>query len=142
MTKNEHRVGIQVKDAILNFSEVIPKHLVYIHNYFLNGFPNRKRLYSKVHILHNQNIEKIIIAVKDIMINQKFHFKNQSLQHHEIACAGWLYRYTDKVDCSLLEEYLIAGVMKLLKCPAQLVCSTKGIFAGQALINDEKSSTI
>ena len=36
VTKNEYRVGIQAKNAILNFSEVIPKHLVYIHNYFPN----------------------------------------------------------------------------------------------------------
>jgi len=115
MTKNEYGVGIQAKDTILNFSEAIPKHLVYIHDYFLNGCPNGKRLYSKFHILHNQDMEKIIMVVKDIMIDQKFYFKKQPLQHHKIACVGWLYRYTNKVDCSLLEEYLIARVTKLLK---------------------------
>ena len=75
MTKNEYGVGIQVKDTILNFSEAIPKHLVYIHDYFLNGHHNGKKLYSKFHILHNQNIEKIMTAVKDVMIDQKFYFK-------------------------------------------------------------------
>ena len=53
VTKNEYGVGIQVKDTILNFSEVILKHLVYIYDYFLNGYFNRKRLYSKFYILHN-----------------------------------------------------------------------------------------
>ena len=53
VTKNEHGVGIQVKDTILNFSEVIPKYLLYIHDYFLNRYSNGKRLYSKFRILHN-----------------------------------------------------------------------------------------
>ena len=75
VTKNEHGVGIQAKDAILNFSEAIPKHLVYIHDYFLNGRPNRKRLYSTFRILHNQDMDKIMMVVKYIMIDQKFCFK-------------------------------------------------------------------
>ena len=53
VTKNEYRVGIKAKDTILNFSEAIPKYLVYIHDYFPNRCPNGKRLYSKVRILHN-----------------------------------------------------------------------------------------
>ena len=40
VTKNEYGVGIQAKDAILNFSEAIPKYLVYLHDYFPNGRPN------------------------------------------------------------------------------------------------------
>ena len=75
MTKNEYGVGIQAKDTILNFSEAILKHLVYIHNYFPNGCPNGKRLYSKFCILHNQEMEKIMMAVKDEMIDWKFYFK-------------------------------------------------------------------
>ena len=53
VTKNKHGVGIQAKDAILNFSEIIPNHLVHIYDYFPNGCPNGKRLHSKFHILYN-----------------------------------------------------------------------------------------
>ena len=88
VTKNKYGVGIQAKDAILNFSEAIPKHLVYIHNCFPNGRPNGKRLYSKFRILQNQDMEKIIIVVKNIMFDQKFYFKKQPLQHYEIMCIG------------------------------------------------------
>ena len=73
-------------------------------------------------------MEKIMTVVKDIMIDQKFYFKKQPLQYYKIVCVGWLYQYTDKVDCSSLEEYLITRVTKLLKRPAQLVCLTKGVF--------------
>ena len=91
VTKNKHGVGIQAKDTILNFLEVIPKYLVYIHDYFPNGRPNGKRFYSKFHILYNQDIEKIMMAVKDIIIDQKFYFKKQPLQHNEIAYIRWIY---------------------------------------------------
>ena len=79
VTKNEHEVGIQVKDAILNFSEVIPKYLVYLHDYFSNRRPNWKRLYSKFCILHDQDIEKIMIVVKDVIFDHKFYYKQQPL---------------------------------------------------------------
>jgi len=87
-------------------------------------------------------MEKIIMVVKDEMIDQKFYFKKQPLQHYEIACIGWLHQYTNKVDCSSLEEYLIVRVTKLLKRPAQLACLTKEVFAGQVPTNEEKSLTI
>ena len=50
-TTNKHQVGIQAKDALLNFSEAITKYLVYLHDYFPNGRANRKILYSKFCIL-------------------------------------------------------------------------------------------
>ena len=75
VTKNEYGVGIQVKDAILNFFEAIPKYLVYLHDYFSNRRPNGKRLYSKFRILHNQDIKKIMTAVKDVMFDHKFYYK-------------------------------------------------------------------
>ena len=69
VTKNEYGVGIQAKNTILNFSEAITKHLVYIHDYFSNRYSNGKRLYSKVCILHNQDMEKIMMVVKDVIID-------------------------------------------------------------------------
>ena len=33
-TKNKYGIGIQAKEALLNYAEVIPKHLVYLYNYF------------------------------------------------------------------------------------------------------------
>ena len=79
VTKNEHGVGIQAKDALLNFSEAIPKYLVYLYDYFPNGRPNRKRLYSKFCILYDQDMEKIMTAVKDVIFDYKFYYKQQPL---------------------------------------------------------------
>ena len=42
-TKNENRVGIKEKEALLNFSEAILKYLVYLHDYFLNERSNGKK---------------------------------------------------------------------------------------------------
>ena len=88
VTKNKHRVAIQAKDAILNFLEAILKYLVCVYDYFPKRCPNGKRIYSKFCIFHNQDMEKIMTVVKDEMIDQKFYFKKQPLQHHEIACVG------------------------------------------------------
>ena len=85
-TTNKHRISIQAKEALLNFSEAIIKHLVYLHDYFLNRRPNEKRIYSKFWILYNKDIDKIILAVKDDMIDYKFYAKRQPLQYHGIIC--------------------------------------------------------
>ena len=71
---NQYRHGVKAKEVLLNFSEVIPKYLTYIYDYFPNGYPNKKRLYSKFQILYNEDIEKIILAVKedDRFIETKF----------------------------------------------------------------------
>ena len=74
-TINEHGIGIQAKEALLNFSEAIPKHLIFLHDYFLNRRPNGKRIYLKFRILHNEDIDKIMLAVKDKMMDYKFYVK-------------------------------------------------------------------
>ena len=56
-----------------------------------------------------------MMAVKDNIIDFKFYSKRQPLQHYAIECIGWLYRYIDKVDCVVLESYLIPRVSKLMK---------------------------
>ena len=42
MTKNEYNIGIQVKEALLNYTEAISKYLIFIYNFFSNGRPNEK----------------------------------------------------------------------------------------------------
>ena len=106
-TKNKHSIGIQAKYVLLNYTKAVPKHLIFIYEFFLNRHPNGKRIYSKFKILHNKDIDKIILAVKDDLIDYKFYTKYQPLQYHEIECIRWLYRYTDKADCIVLESYLI-----------------------------------
>jgi len=88
ITTNEHGIGIQAKEALLNFLEAISKYLVYLHDYFPNGRLNGKRIYSKFRILHNKDIDKIILAVKDKIMNNKFYMKYQPLQHYNIICIG------------------------------------------------------
>ena len=130
-TINEYRIGIQAKEALLNFSEAIPKYLVYLHDYFPNGRSNRKRIYSKFRILYNEDINKIMLAVKDDMMDYKFYVKCQPLQYYDIICIRWLHWYIDKADCTGLEAYLIPRVAKLLKHPTQLAYSTKSVFTGE-----------
>ena len=76
-TKNEHGVGIQAKDALLNYTEAVPKYLIFIHKFFSNRCPNGKKIYSKFKILYNKDIDKIILAVKDDLIDYKFYAKCQ-----------------------------------------------------------------
>ena len=78
-TRNKYRIGIQAKESLLNYTEDILKHLVFIHDFFLNGRPNDKRLYSKFKILYNKDIDKVMIVVKDDMIDFKFYSKRQPL---------------------------------------------------------------
>ena len=56
-----------------------------------------------------------MLVVKDILADYKFYAKRQPLQYHEIECIGWIYCYTDKVDCTGLEAYLTPRVSKLIK---------------------------
>ena len=87
-TKNEHSVGIQAKDVLLNYTEAVSKHLIFIYEFFPNSHLNRKRIYSKFKILHNKDIDKIMLAVKDDLIDYKFYAKYQPLQYHEIEYIG------------------------------------------------------
>ena len=75
ITINKHGISIQAKEALLNFSEAIPKYLIYLYDYFLNGRPNGKRIYLKFQILHNEDIDKIMLVVKDEMMDYKFYVK-------------------------------------------------------------------
>ena len=78
---NQYRYRVKAKEVLLNFSKAIPKYLAYIYDYFPNGYLNRKLLYSKVWILHYEDIEKIIPVVKedDRFIETKFWFNLQLL---------------------------------------------------------------
>ena len=78
-TKNKYRISIQAKEALLNYTEAIPNHLVYLYDYFPNSRSNGKILYSKFYILHNKDMDKIMIVVKDMLVDQKFYSKYQSL---------------------------------------------------------------
>ena len=59
-----------------------------------------------------------MLAVKDTLADYKFYAKCQSLQHHEIACIGWIHCCTNKVDYARLEAYLTPRVSKLINQPA------------------------
>ena len=48
----------------------------------------------------------------------------------------------DKVDYSSLEEYLIQRVVKVIKRPAYLAYSAKGVFTGEAESKENKSLLI
>ena len=73
--KNKYRISIQAKDALLNYTKAIPKYLLFIYDYFLNCRPKGKRAYYKFKILYNKDINKIMIVVKDEIINYKFYSK-------------------------------------------------------------------
>ena len=83
-----------------------------------------------------------MMAVRDAMVENTFYYKRQPLQHHEVACIGWLHRHADKADCKSLVECLIPRVSKLLKRPAKLACSTRGIFTGQQSNQDDQTLVI
>ena len=74
-TKNKYRIGIQVKEVLLHYTEAVPKYLVFIYDFFLNKRLNKKRLYSKFKILYNKDIDKVTIVVRDKMIDFKFYSK-------------------------------------------------------------------
>ena len=76
---NEHRIAIQSKEALLNFLEAIPRYLVFLYDYFPNRYPNNKRLYSKFHILCNQYFDKIILVIKNEIMDCKSCTKHQPL---------------------------------------------------------------
>ena len=72
---NEAEVSIKAKDALLNYSEVIPNYLWQIQSYFPNRRPNRKQIFSKFRITHNITIEDIISTLKEVMKEFKFYSK-------------------------------------------------------------------
>ena len=45
--ENEIRVRVMVKHVLLNYEEASPKYLRKLQKFFLNGCPNRRKLFSK-----------------------------------------------------------------------------------------------
>ena len=68
---------------MLNYTKSFLKYSIFFLKYFLNSYLNRERIYSKLRILHNRDIDKIILTLKN----------------------GEGYIYLDKIYYSILEEY-------------------------------------
>ena len=137
---NDSGIGVMAKNVILNYSESIPKYLWQIQQYFPNGYPNGKRLFSKFRILYNILIKNIIMMIKEALKNYIFFAKIQLLQHWDLGCIRWLYQYMDRADCQSLNNYFSSILKVKLKRKIPLACIVKNIFIGKT--QDENKNYI
>ena len=111
--KNQYRISILVKEALLNCIEAILKHLVFIYDYFSNSRLNSKKIYLKFRILNNKDIDKSILVVRDSIIEIKFYKKNN---YYIIMIQSVLDSYTD-IPIKLIKWYIKSILNKRLLMP-------------------------
>ena len=70
--KNESRVAVKAKDALLNYTKAISNFLWQIHEYLPNGCPNGKRIFTKMRLTHSIKPTTIILTLKEVMEDVNF----------------------------------------------------------------------
>lgn len=125
--KNDVGVGVKAKNAWINFTESIPKHLWKIHNFLPNRRLNGKHIFSKFRLTHNMPAEEIIMTLKESLEGCSTFAKLQHTRYWNVECIGWLHRCIESADCEALKIFFKEILQAKMKKKSIIMCSKEHI---------------
>ena len=100
----------------------IPRSITQLHKYFPRGKPKKGggTICTNCLILHDEEIDDIILDLKEGMNSSNPKIGKQRVQHHDVAKLGYLMCLTTKVEISRWTEFFEKRVEEMLKEKALL----------------------
>ena len=142
-SKEEDKTVIQCERKMFkDRMSKIPRSITQLHKYFPKGKPKRGggTIFTNCLILYNEEIDDIILDLKDGTNSYNPRIGKQRVQHHNVAKLGYMICLTTKAEISRWTEFFKKKVEEKLKEKVLLALSLSKINDGTGF-EDSTSTT-
>ena len=132
LTEAEARVITCERIMCIDQVPKIPRSITQLHKYFPKGKPKRGggTIFTNCLILHNEDIDDIILDLKEGINSYNPRIGRQRVQHHDVVKLGYMMCLTTKIELSRWTEFFEKRVGEIMKEKVLLALSASKINDG------------
>lgn len=132
LTEEEARVITCERIMCIDQVPKIPRSITQLHKYFPKGKPKRSggTIFTNCLILHNEDIDDIILDLKEGINSYNPRIGRQRVQHHDVVKLGHMMCLTTKIELSRWTEFFEKRVAEIMKEKVLLALSVSKINDG------------
>jgi len=140
--KATHRFSDHEKEVdanmCLDHPGKMPRSITQLHKYFPKGRPKRGggTVFTNFLLLHDEEIDDIIMDMKDAMEAHNPKIGKQRIQHHSVAKLGYIMCLTTKIEIARWTEFFTKETNEILQTQVLLAISVAKINDGTAFKDD------
>ena len=137
-TEEGEKMILCERSVCINKIAQIPRSIAQLHKYFLKGKPKSSvgTIFTNCLILHNEDIDDIILDLKEGMSSNNPKIGKQRVQHHDAVKLGYVMCLTTKIELSRWTEFFEASAKHILNEKALLALSLAKVNDGTSFKDD------
>ena len=116
----------------------MPRSITQLQKFFPKGRPKRGggTVFTNILLLHNENIEDIILDMKDGMTSYNPKIGKQRIQHYNVTKLGYIMCLVTKIELTRWTEFLLERVEAIVQSKVMLAISVAKINDGTGFKDD------
>ena len=128
-------------DLCIDHPRKMPRSITQLQKFFPKGRPKRGggTVFTNILLLHNENIEDMILDMKDSLAAYNPKIGKQRIQHYNVAKLGYIMCLLTKIETTKWAEFLKEKVEEILQTKVLLAISAAKINDGTGFSDNSQT---